>query len=37
MSTFSTLFVSHGTPTFALKPSLAGPNLPALGSALPRP
>ena len=37
MSTFPTLFVSHGTPAFALKPSLAGPSPPALGRALPRP
>lgn len=31
------LFVSHGAPTFALEPGLAGPRLAALGRALPRP
>ena len=32
-----TLFVSHGAPTFALDPGLAGPKLQALGRALPKP
>ena len=32
-----TLFVSHGAPTFALEPGLLGPQLTALGAALPRP
>ncbi len=32
-----TLFVSHGAPTFATEPGLAGPALRALGAALPRP
>ena len=31
------LFVSHGSPTFAIEPGLAGPALTALGEALPRP
>ena len=31
------LFISHGAPTFALEPGLAGPRLTALGRALPRP
>jgi 4,5-DOPA dioxygenase extradiol len=31
------LFVSHGAPTFALEPGLAGPKLTALGQQLPRP
>ena len=31
------LFVSHGAPTFAIEPGLAGPKLAALGRALPRP
>jgi 4,5-DOPA dioxygenase extradiol len=31
------LFVSHGAPTFALEPGLAGARLAALGRALPRP
>lgn len=37
MSTQSTLFVSHGAPTFAIQPGLAGPRLAALGRSLPRP
>lgn len=37
MSRVPSLFVSHGAPTFALEPGLAGPQLTALGSALPRP
>lgn len=32
-----TLFVSHGAPSFALDPGLAGPRLTALGRQLPRP
>ena len=31
------LFVSHGAPTFALEPGRLGPQLAALGRALPRP
>ncbi|WP_454719818.1 MULTISPECIES: DODA-type extradiol aromatic ring-opening family dioxygenase [Cupriavidus] len=31
------LFVSHGAPTFAVEPGLAGASLAALGQALPRP
>jgi 4,5-DOPA dioxygenase extradiol len=37
MSRLPSLFVSHGAPTFALEPGLAGPLLTALGGALPRP
>ncbi len=37
MSRLPSLFVSHGAPTFALEPGLAGPQLTALGGALPRP
>lgn len=32
-----TLFISHGSPTFATDPGLAGPRLAALGRELPRP
>jgi len=32
-----TLFVSHGAPSFALDPGLAGPRLTALGASLPKP
>lgn len=32
-----TLFISHGAPTYALEPGLAGAQLTALGCALPRP
>src|SRR5688572_18073766 len=32
-----TLFVSHGAPTYALEPGLAGAQLGALGRALPKP
>lgn len=31
------LFVSHGAPTFAIEPGLAGPQLQGLGARLPRP
>ena len=37
MSRLPSLFISHGAPTFALEPGLAGPRLTALGQALPRP
>ena len=37
MSRPPSLFVSHGAPTFALEPGLAGPRLTALGRSLPRP
>ena len=37
MSRLPSLFVSHGAPTFALEPGLAGPRLAALGRTLPRP
>lgn len=37
MSRLPSLFVSHGAPSFALEPGLAGPRLAALGRALPRP
>ena len=37
MSRLPSLFVSHGAPSFALEPGLAGPALTALGRALPRP
>lgn len=37
MQKLPTLFVSHGAPTFALDPGLAGANLAALGRRLPRP
>lgn len=37
MSRPPSLFVSHGAPTFALEPGLAGPRLTALGRALPQP
>jgi 4,5-DOPA dioxygenase extradiol len=37
MNRLPSLFVSHGAPTFALEPGLAGPKLTALGRALPRP
>ena len=33
----TSLFVSHGAPTFALEPGLAGPALSQLGTELPRP
>lgn len=31
------VFISHGAPTFAVEPGMAGPALTALGRALPRP
>jgi len=37
MNRLPSLFVSHGAPTFAVEPGLAGPKLTALGRALPRP
>ena len=37
MSRLPSLFVSHGAPTFALEPGLAGPRLTGLGRQLPRP
>jgi 4,5-DOPA dioxygenase extradiol len=37
MSRLPALFVSHGAPTFAIEPGLAGPQLRALGERLPRP
>lgn len=37
MSRLPSLFVSHGAPTFALEPGLAGLQLAALGRTLPRP
>jgi len=37
MSRLPSLFVSHGAPSFALEPGQAGPQLAALGRALPRP
>lgn len=37
MTRLPTLFVSHGAPTFALEPGLAGPRLGALGRDLPGP
>ena len=37
MTRLPSLFVSHGAPTFAIEPGLAGPRLTALGRALPRP
>ena len=37
MARLPSLFVSHGAPTFAIDPGLAGPRLAALGRSLPRP
>jgi 4,5-DOPA dioxygenase extradiol len=37
MSRLPALFVSHGSPMFAVEPGQAGPRLARLGSALPRP
>ena len=36
MTRLPSLFISHGAPTFALEPGLAGPRLTALGRQLPR-
>jgi 4,5-DOPA dioxygenase extradiol len=35
--TYPTLFISHGAPTYAMAPGVAGAQLSALGAALPRP
>jgi 4,5-DOPA dioxygenase extradiol len=37
MPTFPSVFVSHGAPTFALEPGMAGANLGALGRVLGKP
>jgi 4,5-DOPA dioxygenase extradiol len=37
MDRLPSLFISHGAPTFAIEPGLAGPRLTALGRALTRP
>lgn len=37
MSRLPSVLVSHGAPTFAIEPGIAGPRLGALGRALPRP
>lgn len=37
MTRLPSLFVSHGAPTFAIEPGLAGPQLAELGRTLPRP
>lgn len=37
MQRLPSLFVSHGAPTFAIDPGVAGPRLTALGRYLPRP
>ncbi|MFN7195034.1 MAG: dioxygenase, partial [bacterium] len=37
MARLPSVFVSHGAPSFALEPGLAGPALTLLGRALPRP
>lgn len=37
MTTLPTVFVSHGAPTFAIEPGLAGAQLRALGRALGKP
>lgn len=37
MPTLPSLFISHGAPSFALEPGVAGPQLTALGQALPKP
>lgn len=36
-TSFPLLFVSHGAPTFAIEPGLAGPRLSRLGRELPKP
>lgn len=37
MTNLPSLFISHGAPSFALEPGIAGPRLTALGHTLPRP
>jgi 4,5-DOPA dioxygenase extradiol len=37
MERLPSLFVSHGAPTYALEPGLAGAQLNALGRVLPKP
>jgi len=37
MEKLPTLFISHGAPTYALEPGIAGPQLTTLGQSLPRP
>ena len=37
VSRLPVLFISHGAPTYALAPGVAGPQLTALGRALPKP
>jgi len=37
MTRLPALFISHGAPTFAIDPGIAGPALTALGKTLPRP
>jgi 4,5-DOPA dioxygenase extradiol len=37
VSLLPSVFVSHGAPTFAIEPGVAGPALTSLGRALPRP
>ncbi|MDH5540561.1 MAG: dioxygenase [Rhizobacter sp.] len=37
MERLPSLFISHGAPSFALEPGIAGPRLTELGRALPRP
>jgi 4,5-DOPA dioxygenase extradiol len=37
MQSFPSVFISHGAPTFALEPGMAGTNLGALGRLLGKP
>ncbi|HRI93199.1 MAG TPA: class III extradiol ring-cleavage dioxygenase, partial [Accumulibacter sp.] len=37
MNRLPSFFVSHGAPSFAIEPGLAGPRLTALGRELPKP
>ena len=37
MSRLPVLFISHGSPSYALAPGIAGPQLTALGRSLPKP
>ena len=37
MTSFPSLFISHGAPTFAIEPGIAGPLLSRLGASLPKP